>query len=208
MKIIINFEKKHLYLLLALLIITGATFVLAGMNEWASAGSPPSHDTLWTRYIKGRDVDTITVYDSLNVEKTVIGRPFKFNLNGIARPSCDGSTEGMLWYEAPGRINPSDSVVSELQICVHPNDAFENYYWVSINNLEDDLRGTLCGLRTGTGTSCDGSACLSFGCNGYYLGSSSAYPGSICPVGYTLKSLFSVLDNSYTSKEYFSCVKD
>jgi len=63
MKIVINFEKKHLYFLLMFLIIIGVGIVIA--SNW---NGEQSHDTLWTTAIKGKNVPSITVYDNLNLD--------------------------------------------------------------------------------------------------------------------------------------------
>jgi len=66
MKIVINFEKRHFYLLLVLLIISSVAVVLAADTFYVEQGSPPSHDTLWTKVIRPKYGDYVTVQDRLN----------------------------------------------------------------------------------------------------------------------------------------------
>ena len=65
MRIVINFEKKHLYFLLIFLVIIGVGVVIANHNYPVGA---QSHDTLYTNTISGKSVSTIAVQESLSLD--------------------------------------------------------------------------------------------------------------------------------------------
>ena len=62
MKITFNIEKKHL---MVLMIIIGV--VVAGIAIASTWDNSQSHDTLWTRYIKGRNSNDVTFYDDIKM---------------------------------------------------------------------------------------------------------------------------------------------
>lgn len=100
MKIVINFEKKHLYFLLIFLAVIGVGIVIA--SSWDGS---QSHGTLWTTAIKGKNVASITIYDdlSLNAGKSLC-------LNGVCNsvwPSSGVSATGTI-----GKLSKFTSVSS------------------------------------------------------------------------------------------------
>ena len=86
MKIVINFEKKHLYFLLIFFAVLGIGVVIA--STWDDS---QSHGTLWTTAIKGKNVNAINVYDDLKIEDLDPLTPDKnLCLNGVCISSWPG----------------------------------------------------------------------------------------------------------------------
>jgi len=83
MKIVINIEKKHFYILLGFIILVGIGVVIA--STWNP--SQQSHTDLWTQNIYGKNVNTIQVYDSLNLQP---GQ--SLCLNGVCQSSWPTSS--------------------------------------------------------------------------------------------------------------------
>ena len=93
MRIVINFEKKHLYFLLIFLAVIGVGVVIA--SNWDGS---QSHGTLWTTEIKGKNVSSITVYDDLRIEDSDPMTPDKnLCLNGVCITTLSSTATG--WTE-------------------------------------------------------------------------------------------------------------
>lgn len=63
MRISLNIKKKHLYFFAIFLLL-----IIAGISFASTYDNSPSHDTLWTKMIKGKGVNEITVGDNLKFE--------------------------------------------------------------------------------------------------------------------------------------------
>src|SRR3989344_537547 len=85
MKIVLNIQKKHLFIFIILLLIIGVSVVFGALTEWQNAGNPPSHDTLWTSAIESKSsTDTIAIRDNL-----IISSGKGINLGGVLRTAVD-----------------------------------------------------------------------------------------------------------------------
>lgn len=93
MKFTFNIEKKHLVILIIFIAVIGIGIVIA--STYPSPDNPPSHDTLWTKEIKGKNVEIIQVYDNLNLV------PGKISLNGINIWFKTDGPRTSLCYDAP-----------------------------------------------------------------------------------------------------------
>ena len=84
MKLVLNIQKKHLTIFMVFVLIIIATITIA--TNWDTS---PSHDTLWTMAIKGKNVDSITVYDDL-----VISSGKGISLGGVRMTNWPTPTAG------------------------------------------------------------------------------------------------------------------
>ena len=116
MKIVIKIEKKHLYFLALFLLIVGVGIAIA--STWDNS---QSHDTLWTTAIKGKNVPTINVYDSLSLQP---GQ--SLCLNGVCKsawPTVSGAAPISIYtYDAStsiGRYAYSNGPASDCKSWVY-----------------------------------------------------------------------------------------
>ena len=98
MKININIEKKHLYILIIFLVLIGIGVVIA--STWDGS---QSHSILWTTDIKGKNVNTINIHDTLTV-----GNPLSQGHIITGGCSAGGAGFGCRDNTNFGNINPGD----------------------------------------------------------------------------------------------------
>ena len=143
MKIVLNIQKKHLFIFIILLLIIGVSVVFGALTEWQNAGNPPSHDTLWTSAIESKSsTDTIAIRDNL-----IISSGKGINLGGVLRTAwptgggtttewdddedlyidvtyggndCNDNPDNLGWYE-----HPSSTYVSTSQKDINCNNQID-----------------------------------------------------------------------------------
>ncbi len=68
MKVSINLKKRHLSILIVLIVLILVSFAIADYQEWNTRGKPQSHDTLYMKNIYAKNQDDINVKSNLIVD--------------------------------------------------------------------------------------------------------------------------------------------